>query len=101
MKRAVAATIFALTFLVAAAPAAALLSPAAPDMAFGAFQRGFFQTAFQEAMKRVDVDKHDAPAMTLVAELQLQGLGVKQNVPEAMRWYRLAADEDDSNALFA
>ena len=28
-----------------------------PDLAFGAYQRGLYQTAFQEAMKRIDADK--------------------------------------------
>ena len=63
-----------------------------PDLAFGAYQRGFFRTAFQEAMKRVDADPHDAAAMTLVAELCAQGVGAPQNLDEAMRWYRLAAE---------
>ncbi len=85
--------------LLAASPAFAL-PPDAPDLAFGAYQRGYYQTAMQEAMKRVDADKRDAAAMTLIGELQSQGLGVPQNLVEGVRWYRLAADLGDRNAQF-
>ncbi|MTV30016.1 sel1 repeat family protein [Rhodoblastus acidophilus] len=74
---------------------------AEPDLAFGAYQRGYYQTAFAEAMKRLEKNSHDAAAMTLVAELEAQGLGVPQNMSEALRWYRLAAVEGDKNAQFA
>ena len=87
--------------LALAAPAHAGLAPGAPDLAFGAYQRGYYQTAFAEAMKRIDKDLHDAAAMTLVAELEAQGLGVKQSMSEALRWYKLAADQGDGNAQFA
>jgi TPR repeat protein len=88
-----------LVLLSIVSPARAL--PDGPDLAFGAFQRGLFRTAFQEAMKRVDSDSKDAAAMTLVAELLSEGLGVPQNLEEAMRWYRLAAELGDKNAQFA
>ncbi len=35
------------------------------DLAFGAYQRGFYETALKEAMKRVAANKHDSVAMTL------------------------------------
>ena len=62
-----------------AQPACAGLAANQPDLAFGAYQRGLYQTAFQEAMKRIDADKHDAAAMTLVAALLEQGAGAAQN----------------------
>jgi len=87
--------------LLMAQPACAGLAANQPDLAFGAYQRGLYQTAFQEAMKRIDADKHDAAAMTLVAALLEQGAGAAQNTAEAMRWYTLAASEGDKNAQFA
>lgn len=81
----------------------ATAAPAAPgaDLAFGAFQRGYYVTAFQEAMKRIDANSHDGPAMTLIGELYSQGLGVGRNAAEAARWFRLASDRGDRQATFA
>jgi hypothetical protein len=73
----------------------------APDLAFGAFQRGYFVTALKEAMKRIEANPGDAAAMTLVGELYGQGLGMKRNPQEAARWFRLAADRGDRQAIFA
>ena len=70
------------------------------DIAFGAYQRGYFVTAFQEAMKRIEKNKADAAAMTLVAEIYRDGSGVRKNPAEAARWYRLAADRGDAQAQF-
>ncbi len=70
------------------------------DLAFGAYQRGFYTTAMREAMKRVDKNAHDAPAMTLVGELYQQGLGVKPSKEEAARWFKLAAENGDPQAMF-
>ncbi len=91
----------ALALVLLASPARAGLAANQPDLAFGAYQRGLYQTAFTEAMKRIDADKHDGAAMTLVAELLSQGLGVPENDAEALRWYRLAASEGDKNAQFS
>ena len=70
------------------------------DLAFGAFQRGYYLTAFNEATKRVD-EKQDPKAMTLLAELYANGFGVKQDDAKAAEWYRLAADRGDREAMFA
>src|SRR5580700_4981777 len=51
----------------APAPAAAA-NGREPDLAFGAFQRGYYITAFSLATKNVD-DKADPKAMTLLGEL--------------------------------
>ena len=75
-------------------------SPPDADLAFGAYQRGFYSTAMQEAMKRVKRNPADGPAMTLVAELYQQGLGVEPSVTEAARWFALAADAGDPQGMF-
>lgn len=71
------------------------------DLAFGAYQRGLYVTAMQEAMKRLNANSNDASAMALVAELYRDGLAVKQDQDEANRWYRLAADRGDAQAQYA
>ena len=48
----------------------------APDLAFGAYQRGRYRDAFSEATKRVEQDHGDAAAMALLGELTGDGLGV-------------------------
>ena len=70
------------------------------DLAFGAYQRGFYATAMREAMKRLGRNKADGPAMTLVGELYSQGLGVKPNAEESARWYRLASEAGDPQAMY-
>ncbi|MDP2357384.1 MAG: SEL1-like repeat protein [Beijerinckiaceae bacterium] len=72
-----------------------------PDLAFGAFQRGLFLTALEEALKRVKENPNDAPAMTLLGELYRDGVSVRRNLAEAMHWYKLAADRGDRQAQFA
>ena len=71
-----------------------------PDIAFGAFQRGYYLTALREATKRVADNPKDAPAMTLLGEIYRDGLVVRQDLVEAARWYRLAAGLGDKNAQF-
>jgi TPR repeat protein len=78
---------------------AATASPGA-DVAFGAYQRGYYVTAFQEAMKRLDKNKSDVAAMTLIAEMYRDGSGVKKDPVEAARWYKLAADLGNPQAQF-
>jgi uncharacterized protein len=86
---------------VRAAPAEPAPSGPAPDLAFGAYQRGYYATALQEAMKRLTANPKDGPAMTLVAEIYKDGVSVKRDPAEAARWYRLAADAGDRQATFA
>jgi TPR repeat protein len=69
------------------------------DLAYGAYQRGLYLTAFNEATKRIEANPQDAAAMTLLGELYNQGLGVRQDPKEAARWYRLAADRGDAHAM--
>jgi uncharacterized protein len=86
------------------------LPPAAPntaasadqgniDVAYGAFQRGLYITAFNEAAKRAQQD--DPAAMTLLGEIYAQGLGVGRDDSKAAQWYKMAAAKGDRDALFA
>jgi TPR repeat protein len=72
-----------------------------PDYAFAAYQRGYYITAFEEAMKALSRNPKDAAAMTLIGELYRTGAGIKPDGAEAERWYRLAADLGDRQARFA
>lgn len=88
------------------APAAAPPAPPAVqqgpvDVAFGAYQRGLFLTAFREATQRIATDPADSAAMTLLGELYAQGLGVTQDWAKAADWYRLAAARGDPQAAYA
>lgn len=72
---------------------------AEPDLAYGAYQRGLYQTAFREANLRLTKNSNDAAAMTLLGELYNQGLGVAMDPRKASEWYRLAAGRGDAHAL--
>jgi TPR repeat protein len=74
-------------------------APESLDLAYGAYQRGLYFTAFTEATKRIEADASDGAAMTLLGELYNQGLGVRQDSLEAARWYRLAAERGDAHAM--
>lgn len=75
--------------------------PVAPDIAFGAFQRGYYVTALKQALLRLEANPGDAVAMTLVGVLYQDGTGVKKDLPEASRWFRLAAERGNREAQFA
>lgn len=85
---------------VAQAPTPRLTEAGAPDIAFGAYQRGFYLTALQAALARVAADPNDSAAMTLLGELYRDGLGVRRDAVESVRWHRLAAERGDRNAQF-
>ena len=70
-----------------------------PDMMYGAYQRGYFLTAFGLATHRAQKD--DPKAMTMLGELYAEGLAVPQDDKKAAEWYKLAADRGDRNAMFA
>ena len=59
----------------------------APDLAFGAYQRGHYRDAFSEATKRVEQDHNDAAAMALLGELTGDGLGVAPDLKKAAEWF--------------
>ena len=73
---------------------------AEPDVAYGAFQRGYYMTAFALATDRVEANK-DVKAMTLLGELYAGGLGIRHDDTKAAHWYKLAADRGDRDAMFA
>ena len=70
------------------------------DPAYGAYQRGYYLTAFQLATQRVE-EKKDAKSMTLLGELYANGFGVARDDKKAADWYRLAAERGDREAMFA
>lgn len=82
-------------------PAAAAPDEPAPDLAYGAFQRGMFRTALEEALKRIKEDPDDVAAMMLLGELFKDGLAVPRNPAEAARWHQRAADRGDRQGMFA
>lgn len=62
------------------------------DSAYGAFQRGLFLTARNLALPRAE--DGDAAAQTLLGEIYSRGLGVATDFDEALKWYRMAAEQD-------
>ena|SRR6476661_2931165 len=84
-----------------AAPAAAQTNAGRDlDLAYGAFQRGHYVTAFSIATQRADEQK-DVKAMTLLGELYANGLGVERDDKKAAEWYGLAVERGDREAMFA
>jgi TPR repeat protein len=76
-----------------------IFGPRVPtDLAFGAFQRGYFLTALDLALPRAGAG--DAAAQTLIAEIYAKGLGVAQNDQRAAGWYQLASKNGDILASF-
>ncbi len=69
------------------------------DLAYGAYQRGEYLTAFALALDRAKAG--DAAAQTLIARIYDQGLGIKRDTKEAAMWYKLAADAGNNEARFA
>jgi uncharacterized protein len=72
----------------------------APDLAFGAYQRGNFLYALLEAEKRLDANPKDAAAMTLIGEIYHDGAAVVVDDREASRWYGLASNLGDPQAAY-
>jgi TPR repeat protein len=69
-----------------------------PDMAYGAFQRGYYLTALDLAMPRAEGG--DPAAQTLVAEIYAEGLGVARDPIKAAEWYGKAAKQGVPEAEF-
>ncbi|MCC0021278.1 MAG: sel1 repeat family protein [Nitratireductor sp.] len=70
-----------------------------PDPAYGAYQRGYYLTAFQLALPRAQMG--DPAAQTLIAELYDKGLGIPRDGKEATQWFGIAAKSGDTEAQFA
>ena len=75
------------------------VDPSTIDTAYGAFQRGLYLTAFNEATKRAQ--QNDPAAMTLLGEIYAQGLGVGRDDLKAAQWYKIAAAKGNRDAFFA
>lgn len=69
------------------------------DLAFGAYQRGFYLTAFALALPRAETG--DPAAQTLIGEIYWNGLGVSRDRKKAMEWYRFGAEGGNRDAQFA
>jgi TPR repeat protein len=82
------------------APAPAAQPAADVDLAYGAYQRGYYIYAFNEAKRRAEQEQ-DPKAMTLLGELYAGGWGVKQDDEIAFSWYRQAAEKGDREAIAA
>lgn len=72
--------------------------PEGVDLAYGAFQRGYYLTALRLAERRAATG--DAVAQTLIGEIHANGLGVPQDVPRAITWYAQADQNGDIQATF-
>ena len=70
------------------------------DLAFGAYQRGYYLTALREAEKRLAANPKDAAAMTLVGEIYHDGFAVKRDDAEAARWWKLASMFGDAGGAY-
>ncbi len=70
-----------------------------PDVAYGAFQRGYYLTAFKLALPRAQLG--DPAAQTLIAVLYESGLGIKRDMNEATQWYKFAAENGSREAQFS
>jgi TPR repeat protein len=70
-----------------------------PDLAYGAFQRGFYLTAFKYALPRAQLG--DPAAQTLIGELYDKGLGIRLDKKESTQWYKFAAKSGSREAQFS
>jgi hypothetical protein len=70
------------------------------DLAYGAYQRGLFLTAFSLATRAVE-ERGDVKAMALLGVLYSEGFGVPRDDAKAAQWFTLAAGRGDREAMFA
>ncbi len=78
--------------------AAGTSQPTKTDLAYGAFQRGYYLTAVQLAEPLANLG--DPAAQALLGEIYSRGLGVAQDLKEAARWYKAAATAGNVEAQF-
>lgn len=69
------------------------------DLAFGAFQRGYYLTAFKLALPKAKLG--DPASQTLIAEMYDKGYGIPINLKESTAWYALAAENGNLDAQFS
>ncbi len=89
------------TFVPPPATSAADIASREIDPAFGAYQRGFYQTALEDAQKRLANDPNDAASLTLLGQIYTEGVAVPRDLPRAADYYRRGATRGDTNAAFA
>ena len=63
------------------------------DLAYGAFQRGYYLSAFGLAIPRAEAG--DKAAQTLLGLIYEGGYGVPRDPVQAVSWYQFAADGGD------
>jgi hypothetical protein len=68
------------------------------DAGNAAYQKGKYAAAMK--IMRPLADQGDARAQVTVALMYYHGRGVRQDDPEALRWFRLAGDQGDAYAQF-
>ncbi|MCP3054240.1 tetratricopeptide repeat protein [Aurantimonas marianensis] len=73
-------------------------APSKSELAYGAFQRGFYLSALKLAEPIANLG--DPAAQTLLGEIYSRGLGVAQNMKEAARWYEAAAASGSPEGQF-
>lgn len=73
-------------------------APSKSELAYGAFQRGFYLSALKLAEPIANLG--DPAAQTLLGEIYSRGLGVAQNLKEAARWYEAAAESGNPEGQF-
>lgn len=71
------------------------------DPAYGAYQRGFYRTALNDAQKRLAADPDNAASLTLLGQLYTEGVAVKRDLSRASDYFRRAAARGDANAAFS
>ena len=83
----------------AAVPAEAKApTPAGTNLAYGAYQRGFYLTAKNLAEPLANLG--DSAAQTLLGEIYSRGLGVRRDETMAARWYEAAAKSGNAEGQF-
>jgi TPR repeat protein len=68
------------------------------DLAYGAFQRGFYLSALRIAEPLANLG--DPAAQTLLGEIYSRGLGVAQDFAAAAKWYQAAARSGGAEGQF-
>ncbi|WP_342453116.1 tetratricopeptide repeat protein [Jiella mangrovi] len=81
-----------------AAAAGKSQGPSKADLAYGAFQRGYYLTAVKLAEPLANLG--DPAAQTLLGEIYSRGLGVRRDMKEAARWFKAAATAGNPEAQF-
>jgi hypothetical protein len=72
--------------------------PTTADAAYAAYQRGDYARALERALPLANAG--DPRAESLLGLLYYRGRGTAQDFPEAVRWFRRAADDGDAAAEF-